>query len=516
MSSPIGLGREMQDSAVMPAKRMRLPMGMRSRRAFHVAAALAGLGLSLPRDADACGACYASSSESTIVSDHQMALAISKQQTVLWDQIQYTGNPKDFAYVLPAKPGTRLEPSNESWFGALEASTRPIIMAPQFGGGYSGGGGDYESSGGCCTSSDDAMLGSPSAGGAGSPGEAVQVIEQAVVGPYETVTLRSEDPEALQKWLVAHGYAIPEISGPIIASYVQSGFDFIALRLQPSQNERKIEPIRIVSPGADLSLPLRLMQIGSGAKVGITLYVIGEGRYRTKNFPEGQVNFAKLMWDYSQNRSNYQELLAQGMATENGRAFVTEYANKPGLDPNAPLLQPGFTMGNPPLAAAYKQSCPTFGQPRPDPGSDEEEDAGLDAATDEDAGDASLADAGDAGDDAGGEDASSGEATGDAGKPPKVRPTVCDDLEVALEGLNRNDVWVTRLRANLPNAALADTLQLEPNLAQVPFDNVHQTQTTGTITASVAPRRVRWQHGTYALIAGTAFVVSRMIRRKKR
>src|SRR5688572_11699649 len=81
-----------------------------------------------PREAEACGACYSGASESTVVNDHNMALAISKQQTILWDQIQYQGNPREFAYVIPAKPGTRLEPSNDSWFQALDASTRPIIM----------------------------------------------------------------------------------------------------------------------------------------------------------------------------------------------------------------------------------------------------------------------------------------------------------------------------------------------------------------------------------------------------
>ncbi len=504
MGSELGLEGKKHDTDVMAAPRSR------GRSGALVAGAAAALSVLVPRDADACGACYASSSESTVVSDHQMALSISKQRTILWDQIQYTGNPKDFAYVLPAKPGTRLEPSNESWFASLDASTRPIIMAPQSsGGGY---GGDDES-GGCCVMSSDYASFAMGAPSAGAGGDKVQIVEEAVVGPYETVTLRSEDPDALQKWLVEHGYAIPEISGPIIASYVQNGFDFIALRLQPSQSERKIEPIRIVSPGADLSLPLRLMQIGAGAKVGITLYVIGEGRYRTKNFPEGPVDFKELIWDYGQNRSNYQELLARAMATGDGRAFVTEYANKPGLDPDAPLLQPGFTMGNPPLAAAYKQSCPTFGQPLPEAGAEEgPDDAGAEASTDPDGGE--LGDGGEIPD--GGleaEDASSGETTGP--KPPKVRPTVCDDLDVALDGLARADVWVTRLRANLPNAALADTLLLEPNPEQVVVDNVHQTQTTGAIQASISPQRARWRHGTYALIAGTAFVVSRIMRRKK-
>lgn len=141
------------------------------------------------------------------------------------------------------------------------------------------------------SSYDDARGGSTSSdagaafSGNGSPEakrEPVTVVEEAVVGPYETVTLRANEPGALQKWLVANGYEIPEIAGPIIESYVAEQFDFIAPRLRPGKDVRSMEPIRIVSPGADPSLPLRLMQIGAGSSVGITLWVITEGRYHTR------------------------------------------------------------------------------------------------------------------------------------------------------------------------------------------------------------------------------------------
>jgi hypothetical protein len=547
----VGLRRENQDNVVMGSARPPIAGSLRvSARISAVGVGvLAGLlAMIAPRDASACGACYAASSESTVVNDHKMAFSISKQRTVLWDQIEYSGNPKEFAYVLPAKPGTRLEPSTDSFFASLEASTQPIIMAPQpkpqsGGGGYNyGPGGGYgggydDEGGGCCAmssadslsaagadrASDAAAGGSFSSADGAAPPPKVQVVEQAVVGPYETVTLRSDDSDALRKWLVDHGYAIPDNSAPIIASYVQAGFDFIALRLRPSSaNERAIEPIRIVSPGVDISLPLRLMQIGAGAKVGITLYVISEGRYRTKNFPEGPVDFDKLLWDNNQSRSNYQELLNRAMATGDGRAFVTEYANKPNFDENAPLQQIGL-MGNPPLAALYKQTCIKTSnepyEPYVPPDAGVATDAGSDDAGGGDAGDPDAGLSSDAGGaDGGNDDAGSGETQTDAGPPgkPQVRLSKCDDLLAAVDGLKQNDVWVTRLRANLPNAALNDTLILEPAPTQTAFDNVHQTKTTGSITASIASARVRWRQGTFALIAMTAFVMSRIMRRRRK
>jgi hypothetical protein len=476
-----------------------------------------------PKDADACGACYASNNESTVVNDHRMVLSISKQRTILWDQIQYSGNPSNFAYVLPAKPGTRLEPSNDAWFAALDASTRPLIMPPPSSGGGFGGGGD-ESGGGCCASSFDSLSAANGrSAGAESPPR-VQVVEQAVVGPYETVTLRSTDPEALQKWLVDHDYAIPAISGPIISQYVQNGFDFIALRMQPSQEQRQIEPIRIVAPGADPSLPLRLMQIGGGPKIGLTLYVIGEGRYHTKNFPEGPPAIDKLIWDYSQSRSNYQELSLRKMEEADGRTFITEYAKKPDFsESGAALPVPGTSMtGNPGLGAAYIQACGPQVPPRPlppleplpDGGSNNGGDGGLPLGDGGDVDAGLLADAGDGGSNNGGD----GEKKPDAGKGPANRQAICDDLNAAIDGMVQSDVWITRMRGNLPNAALADTMILEPAPQQLPVENVYQTTKNGSVTqARISPSRAPgWKHGTYALIAFTAFVLGRLLRKKRK
>ena len=115
---------------------MNRPFGWRVLAALSATSALV---VASPRDAEACGACFSGQSESTIVNDHRMALMISQERTILWDQITYSGNPSEFAYVVPAKRGTRLEGSKETWFGALDAATRPIIMSPQSG--YPGGGG---------------------------------------------------------------------------------------------------------------------------------------------------------------------------------------------------------------------------------------------------------------------------------------------------------------------------------------------------------------------------------------
>ena len=50
------------------------------------------------------------------------------------------------------------------------------------------------------------------------------------MGPYETVTLSTDKPDALAEWLADNGYMLPDDVRPIIDAYVAEGFDFIALK----------------------------------------------------------------------------------------------------------------------------------------------------------------------------------------------------------------------------------------------------------------------------------------------
>src|SRR5690349_15486316 len=88
------------------------------------------LALFEPKLAEACGGCFVQQTERTVVTDHRMALAISPQETVLWDQIRYSGDPAEFAWVLPVRAGAKVELSNDAFFTALDASTQPVVLSP--------------------------------------------------------------------------------------------------------------------------------------------------------------------------------------------------------------------------------------------------------------------------------------------------------------------------------------------------------------------------------------------------
>lgn len=430
-----------------------------------------GLALAAPlfvaRDARACGGCYhkPSETETTVVTGHRMVLSVSTTQTVLWDQIEYDGDPSEFAWVLPVKQGARVELASDAWFETLDAATSVHVVGPQLD--CAPAPGARGSSSGC-GSQDNFAAGIAASDGASVPRDAVTVVHHGTVGPYETVTLSTDTQGALNTWLDGHGYAVDPDVQPIMDAYVTEGFDFIALRLQPGQGVRAMKPVRVVMPGASPTLPLRMVAAGTGPFVGISLFVVTEGRFATKNFPGATVAQAELSWDHLTTESNYKALRKSALDGDKGRTWLTSYAQKGALF--SPIRNPlsdgenveystsmgvAHTIADAYIAQATKngevdgQQCSFVSKGYADsslvvtdscpPGT---KDRAQCPAVPEDKLDAS--------------DLACGAA---------------DDLAVALTGLHPRDVWITRLESFLPRAALATDLELEPAAAQSPVEN---------------------------------------------
>ena len=148
--------------------------------------------------------------------------------------------------------------------------------------------------------------------------------KQENVGPYATVQLKATDANALEKWLADNGYEIPADVKPTIAEYVGEHFDFLAMKLLPNQGIQAMRPVRITSPGASLSMPLRMAAIGTGATVGITIWVVSDGRYEPQNYPFFRIDDAALVWDWATSLSNYNALRTQKATEYGGQGWELE------------------------------------------------------------------------------------------------------------------------------------------------------------------------------------------------
>ncbi len=412
---------------------------------FLIPLVVAGLSL-VPYDAEACGGCIygpsvadaGPSQNPSVVTDHRMVLSIDPEATTLWDQIEYAGDPNEFAWVLPIRGAVVVGLGSDAFIDALDKRTAPTIVPPtvrckqpppqNFGG---GGGGGSSSMGCGCGSADDMESAAATTGGwsdtgivdASPPDEGVVITERKAVGPYETVQIHGDDSESILGWLRRNKYVIPATIEPVLNKYIAEKFDFLAVRLQPGAGVHAMKPIRVSWRGATPMLPLRMVAAGVGESVGIKLFVVGDGRWKTKNFASYTIDDNDLVWDFVAQRSNYTKLRSDRAGLQDMHAFALEtsddYANYlfPGRDPGEP--DAGLNMSD---------------------GAKEASDDASDAVSDD------AAPAADA------------PAPYDAGDKPPVSDTA-DDVTVAFG--KKSVRRITRLRADLPARHLNIDLELE-------------------------------------------------------
>src|SRR5204863_4779857 len=87
-------------------------------------------------------------------------------------------------------------------------------------------------------------------------------------------------------------------------------------------------PVRVVTPGPPVPLPLRMVAAGVGAFVNITLYVVGEGRYALPDLHEVTLDLELLRWDFQAGKSNYLEVREEALAELLGFNYLTTFADR--------------------------------------------------------------------------------------------------------------------------------------------------------------------------------------------
>jgi MYXO-CTERM domain-containing protein len=267
-----------------------------------------------PQPAEACGGCFVPPEENSQVTGHRMVLSVSKTQTTLYDQIEYSGEPESFAWVLPTQGIVDIGLAPDLFFNQLGQDTAVFVQPPPINCPSPGCGGELAADG----------SGSATGAGGGGPGGGVTVLESKTVGPYETVQLDADTPDALKGWLKEHGYKIPADIEPVINGYLAEGFNFLAMKLVPGVGIDKMQPVSISTKGASPVLPLRMVAAGTGQKTLVTLFVIGEGRYEPQNFPAFSIPAAGVVWNWDKGESNYSELRDVAYDASGGFAWQTE------------------------------------------------------------------------------------------------------------------------------------------------------------------------------------------------
>jgi hypothetical protein len=359
-----------------------------------------------------------------------MIFSISKDQTTLYDEIEYSGSPASFAWVLPIKGTVTVGLSADILFSTMEALTATQVIEPPTN----------------CppppTCGNDYFNGTApqAAGAAGDAGAAatVTVTSQKQVGPYETVQLQSNDGSALTNWLTSHGYQIPASDAPVIAAYVAQHFNFLALKLIPGKGVQAMQPVRVTSNGASVSLPLHMVAVGTGATTGITIWVVADGRWEPQNFPTFTISDSELSWDWTTSSSNYETVRLAKEAAFGGRGWQIESS----------LEQSDYTFRTYVTNAVQGGTAgPGSYTPVPDAGGG-------------DAGDAGVVDSG----------------SSEAGTLEGDLAAANQDLDILFAGISGQNARITRMRSDVAHSALSADMFLVASTDQSELTNLHYPQ----------------------------------------
>ncbi len=225
-------------------------------------------------------------------------------------EIQYQGDPENFAWVVPVPSVPELDTFSPQALQALDLATEPFyIPAWQ------------------CT---DDLVVDTDGGPPRADSVTVDVLDRRLVGPFETATIESRDPDALVEWLRINDFRVPEQMEPFIGLYVNEGLKFLAMKLQPGRRVDSIRPISMRYFARSPAVPLRLTAIAALPEMGVKVWVLADRRYGALNVPAIQLPLERVRYDVSDRKSNHAALVARLVDEQRAPAFVTEYAQPTG------------------------------------------------------------------------------------------------------------------------------------------------------------------------------------------
>jgi uncharacterized protein (TIGR03382 family) len=251
--------------------------------------------------------------------------------------IKYAGDPASFAWIVPVPEVPELGISPASAFGILDQLTAPIVEvasedicpvsnwacayhpAPSC-----GLFGDHDSGGG---------FGAADAGAGTGSTPPVDIIDQQIVGDYQTVTFRANEAAAATQWLRDNGFVVNQTTSIYMESYVQQNMVFVAAKLIPGAGSRAIKPLRMRYRAAYPMVPLILTAVAAEPHLTVTSFIYSNKLFGPLGHPTVKVQPDQIARDGS-GRINYPMVLARAIDDAGGDGFVIEYGGSP--------VQPSF------------------------------------------------------------------------------------------------------------------------------------------------------------------------------
>ncbi len=324
-------------------------------RPFRTAVALAAassLTFASVRVADACGCVSPPVPDPLGKSDYavnqlaeQIIFEVEQNWITAHILIKYSGDPEQFAWIVPVAEAPELSLSPVSAFGMLDRATAPDVAvnvddlcpvsewacqyhpAPDCGGGGGGCGMSAQSAG------DDDFGAALDAGASSSDGATggeppVTVIDTEVVGDYQTVTFRATEAAAAAQWLRDNGFIVNPTTTLYMEPYVEANMVFVAAKLVPGAGVGAIKPLRMRFRAPFPMIPLVLTAVAAEPHLTVTAFIFGAQPFRPMSHPVVTIDPARIAQDRD-GRNNYPMVLARTIDEAGGDGFAVEYRGAP-------------------------------------------------------------------------------------------------------------------------------------------------------------------------------------------
>ena len=280
-----------------------------------------------PSEAEACGGNFCDSGPTAMPVDQtgeNILFKIGADYVEAHIQIQIDPNTsaEEFAWVIPVTAIPEFSVGSQFLFDNMLAGSVPsygMINQSDFCG---DGGDDFGGDEGGANSTGEGDPGDGDGDGGGGP----SVVAKGSVGAFDYAVLEGGTVESVMQWLGDNGYQQDPNAEPILASYLEDEFLFVALKLGVEAGVEDVHPIVIRYEGVEPCVPIRLTAIAAADDMDIRTFFLGDSRVVPVNYRHVLINSLKLDW--FNNSSNYKEVISMAVDAQqaDGNAFVTEYA----------------------------------------------------------------------------------------------------------------------------------------------------------------------------------------------
>jgi hypothetical protein len=240
--------------------------------------------LTSPMLADAFGGLYVATSEADLYNQaSKVVLVRDGVRTVITVVNDYRGDPREFAIVVPVPTLLERDQIHIGDMAAIEhldAYTAPRLV-------------EFIDPDPCQMIRTEE--GTRSAPASAPPGDeryraqGMRIEARYAVGDYDIVMLTAAQSDALEKWLVEHGYVVPDGAASMLASYIRQGMRFfvatVNLKEQTRPGYSTLRPLQVAYESAEFMLPIRLGTVNAEGPQDLIIHTLTRhGRVEAANY----------------------------------------------------------------------------------------------------------------------------------------------------------------------------------------------------------------------------------------